>query len=169
MSNINKLVQEAVSPGYSGYTRKEMGSGVGKMVGGAVGSLPGAVMGHYVGKGSVDNPEGKIDERKPLHRMGVLTDKTYGMKQLKSAGIGAALGGAGLAALAKHGGAENPALFGAIGAGTGAVLGAGASAARQGWKAAKRLGYGTIGKTAAATPMIGGLTGIARPKALKNK
>jgi hypothetical protein len=167
MSNINKLVQEAISPGYSGYTRKEMGSGVGKMVGGAVGSLPGAVMGHYVGKGSVDNPEGKIDERKPLHRMGVLIDKTYGMKQLKGAGIGAALGtGLGVLAATRD---DNPTAFGAVGAGTGAILGAGASAARQGWKAAKRLGYGTIGKTAAATPMIGGLAGIARPKALKTK
>jgi len=153
------------------YKMKNVGSGYGKWFGTVAAGLSGTVAGHYIGKNAPNNPEAPADTKKPFHRAGIIADEQMNAKRmLKGAGIGAVggLAAGGLAALhpdVREAIQDDPkkiallaALATGIGIGGGTMVG--------GYKAAKKLGYGKVGKAfGTLTP----LTGIAKPKAQKDK
>lgn len=162
----------------AGYKRKNVGSGIGKAVGGsltsmATGGMPGAnvpgiVAGHYVGK-QVSNPEGAADLTKKSHRAGILVDKMNSMRQVKAGAKGAVPGAlAGLAAGAATGAkkAEQLGMTGAGGAALGGVAGATGSAIKAGYTHAKKMGYGKVGRIGAIGAPV--LTGMFTPKSQRD-
>ena len=131
--------------GYSGYT-------VGK---------------RWHGKDMV--PGQKIDERKAFHRIGAMQDESLRGKRLaKGAAIGAGLGAltAGAAELASKGNIDPKEAAFLVGAGSvgGAAIGSGISAIRGHYTAAKKLGYGKIGRTLAAMGVGPYIVGATTPK-----
>ncbi len=183
MSNINELVQESVKK-HSGYTNKNVKKGIGKLVGSVIGSpLPagGNIATAYVGSKLAQDVVSKnnkkpMDEKSSFDRIGAITDKKFNRKTFKAGikpaivgGVAGAVGGAALGySQAKK--ISDSAAVAAGGAGIGALAaGAGGTIVkglRQGHKAAKKIGYGKVGRIAAAiTP----LTGLTTPKDQKDK
>jgi len=148
----------------AGYTRGNVGSGVGKMVGSTMAGAPGMIIGHYAGKGATPNKEKKADLTKFTHRAGIMIDKRNSVRQVKSGGKTAAAGAAigGIVGAATGGGA-------ARGAASGAVLGAGAgyvgSAIKAGYRHAKKMGHGKVGRVASA--VLGPLGTVGTPRSQK--
>lgn len=160
------------------YTMKDVGSGYGKLIGGLLGAgaggLPGqyagSALGHYIGKKSVEKPDKPINVKSRAHRLGAMASEEMNAKRIAA---GAASGaGAGLAGLALAPeelkdkiatlATENPALAGALAA-LPIAIGSGVAAAVGRVKAAKKLGYGKLGKTSAAIG-LGDLTALTTPK-----
>ena len=168
MSNINQLVMESyleekVKSGYSGYKRKDVGSGIGKLAGNIVGGVPSTIAGHYIGKGSIKDPEDDIDEHKKSHRVGAITNKALSLKQAKHAGIGGAAGLGIGGTISKITGDPKYAAAGALLGGGAGFIG---SSMKHAHTSAKKLGYGKVGRIGGAiTPLVG----LTTPKKLKEK
>jgi len=168
---------ENVKSGYSGIKRKEMAAGLGKLIGtpvgigagAAVGSLAGPVgaaigggfggfsgnlIGHNIGYKSVEDPEGKIDEKKALHRVGALAN-TYDpfLSNITGKGIGLAAASSAAPILAP------------IGLNIAGLAHLGSNVFSR--KTAEKLGYGDVGKF--GTILSPTVTGLTTPKKLQEK
>jgi hypothetical protein len=150
--------------GYSGYKMKDVGSGAGKMIGGGIAGPVGTVIGHYIGKDAPRHPEDPADETRKSHRVALLTDERLRAKRLAIASaIGAIVSGVDADANAGDVDANVVVPGGLIGTGLGFLGGTSVG----GWKGAKKLGYGTLGKLSATVPLPGELTGLTVPKKIK--
>ena len=146
------------------YKMKDVGSGYGKWAGATLAGFPGMVAGHYIGKNTPENPKATADLKKKSHRAGIIASEQMNAKRiLKGAGIGLGTGaalGAGASLLDLDIGkilsdypVKAAVMSGLLGASGGMMVG--------GYKGAKKLGYGKVGKTIATlTP----LAGLGKPK-----
>jgi len=164
MISVTSYFMEAAETGKK-YTRADVGSGIGKVTGGALASLPGVVAGHYIGKAVVNDPDKPADLSKKSHRYGILTTERLNAKRIgKGLGIGAAVG----AGLAGVNAVMNPDVdvadnisSGALGGG---LIGVNVGQMVGGYKGAKNIGYGHVGKTFGA---LSSFTGLAKPRGQK--
>jgi len=146
------------------FKMKHVGSGYGKWAGSAALGIPGMIAGHYIGKSIPDNPEAKFDPKKRLDRVGILLDSRLNAKRM-AIGAGIGLGAVGLAALDPEVREaiirSDPNL--AVAAG---ITGMAGGMMVGGYKAAKKLGYGKVGRIMGT---LTSLAGLGTPKVLKDK
>jgi len=189
MISIMNYLYEA-DPNHSGYTKMDARRGHGKTIGtmlgtpvGLVGGIPGAILGNHIAA-STAHPKDKftkIDEKSKMDRVGAMSNEMYNAKRMSVGGgigalIGAGLGGsAGRSIIEKlDDGTEDfnqikpyinvagKLAGGVLGAGTGAAVGA----AKGAYTAAKKLGYGRVGRI--ATGVGGPLVGLTTPKRIQD-
>jgi hypothetical protein len=175
---------------HSGYTKADVKSGYGKLIGGMLGivpgtvataatgvpelgtltSYPGSALGHLISKGGTSEKDKKepIDERKKSHRFGVITSEGLRAKRVgKYAGIGAGAGAALIAAHRLTGGQDlDPETLGK-GAAGGALIASSISQLKGSHEAAKKLGYGKTGRILSVP--FGPFVGLTKPKRIKDE
>ena len=207
MSAIYNLVLETVKATSKGkpLTMGEVGSGYGKAYGslagtlggaaaGGIGAIPGLIAGtaagNYLGKSAVKNPNKPINVKNPLHRNGIIANRSMTSKGLAGglagAGIGGLVGlGAGLMTVTHklqqedidideddprfNAAVKTAAKITSLGALGGTVAGS-YMAQRKGLKsAAKKMGYGKFGQTMATVPVLNSYVGHTTPEAQRKK
>ena len=165
MSNINELILESHKPTDNDLpTRGDVGAGYGKYVGSTIAGPVGYPLGYYVGKHHImEHPQKSMNKNSAGHRFGAMLNNSSKLKNIgiKIAGtaIGASLGGK----VGKHMSLNSSKSH--VHSATGSLIGAAIGNqiaqhvfgdGKENRHLAKKLGYGTFGRTAASfTPFAG--------------